>query len=159
MYWGHFLWERCGHWSSTPVSGLDRVAGGEIDSPVRSTAVECLPQSPRGRTKLLLRTQPCFRYSNASLFFSICVFKSRLCSKRRGGETICAHNSSFNVAIFLLGVYTFLLLTFHLTSCEPRWTRAWPHAAPRQRPHLALAADMPPEKQHSLPLFSLRRHV
>lgn len=121
MYWGHFLWELCGHWSSTPVSGLDRIAGGKIDSPVRSTAVQCLPKSPRGRTKLSLQTQPWFRYNNTSFFLSLCVFRSRCCGFGFREETNCTH-----VAFLLLGVCVSLLLTFHLASCEPWWTRAWP---------------------------------
>lgn len=63
MYWGHFLWEQCGHWSSALVSGLDRVAGGEIGSPVRSTVLEHLPKLPGVlEVRLYPNNDPCCKY-------------------------------------------------------------------------------------------------
>ena len=80
MYWGHFLWELCGHWSSALVSGLHHVAGGKMDSPVRSTAAECLPKVPGvGANDYCVCTAS---LQKQSLFCSVCFRKQPCCKDK-----------------------------------------------------------------------------
>lgn len=159
MYWGHFLWEQCGHWSSAPVSGLDHVAGGKIDSPVRSTAVECLPKVP-GVGENYYCEHNLVSDTAVGLCSSQRVFFLRISlAARTKLQPTSSHprNFSSNVAICLLRAC--VSLTSQLSPSELQWARAWPHAVPGQRPSLALTPDFPPLKKHILPLFNLRWHI